>query len=272
MRKTGRSVTFVKMLKKGYRHLGLITKFTRLPFVNKIIEEGTKNDEMIYLTQDRVIQVNQKVDEEEDLILPSKIAEYFVNKTEYHWIMNFCICRDSLHCKDYPSDLGCLFLGEPVLGINPELGRRVSREEALEHLKKCRDTGLLHVIGRHALDAFWLGVSPQHKLFTICNCCPCCCMNKYASTVSYVGKPLKKMPGVEVKVTDKCIGCGTCTKGICFINAIQIVNNRAKISEICRGCGRCVEICPQNAIELTINDEEYINKTIKSLESLVDVT
>jgi len=27
--------------------------------------------------------------------------------------------------------LGCLFLGEAALGINPQLGRRVTKEEAL---------------------------------------------------------------------------------------------------------------------------------------------
>jgi ferredoxin len=80
------------------------------------------------------------------------------------------------------------------------------------------------------------------------------------------------MPGVEVKVGDKCIGCGTCTEGSCFVDAIHLVGKRAVISKECRGCGRCVEVCPQKAIEITINDEEYIKKTITLLESLVDVT
>ena len=260
------------MLKIGYRHADFLAKLAKLPFVDKFIKKATKYDEMIYLTKDRVIPVNQKVDELENLILPSKIAEYFVDKTENHWIMNFCICRDSLHCKDYPSELGCLFMGEPALGINPKLGRRVTKKEALEHLKKCREMGLIQVIGRNELDAKWLGVGPGRKLFTICNCCPCCCITRYASKVRFVSDTLKKMPGIEVKVTDKCIGCGTCTKGVCFINAIQIVNKRAKISESCRGCGRCVEICPQKAIELTMNDEEFLEKSIKRLDSIVDLT
>ncbi len=80
------------------------------------------------------------------------------------------------------------------------------------------------------------------------------------------------MTGVSVEVTKKCIGCGTCMQGICFVDAIHMVDNRAWISEECRGCGRCVEICPQNAIELTINDKEFVEKSIKQIEKIIDVT
>jgi len=80
------------------------------------------------------------------------------------------------------------------------------------------------------------------------------------------------MPGVTIEVTEKCIGCGTCMQGICFVNAIHLVEDCAKISEECRGCGRCVEICPQNAIKLTINDKEFVEKSIKQIEKIIDVT
>jgi len=68
------------------------------------------------------------------------------------------------------------------------------------------------------------------------------------------------------------VGCGTCTKGNCFVDSIHMVNDRAFINENCRGCGRCIDICPQNAIELLINDKEYIIKSIKRIDKLVDVT
>ena len=80
------------------------------------------------------------------------------------------------------------------------------------------------------------------------------------------------MPGVNLKVTESCIGCGTCMQGICFVDAIYMVDNHAIISKECRGCGRCVEICPQNAIELTINDKEFVEKSIKQIEKIIDVT
>ena len=78
------------------------------------------------------------------------------------------------------------------------------------------------------------------------------------------------MPGVKVEVTDDCLGTGTCTNGICFVDAIKIENGRAEISLECRGCGRCVEICPEEAILLTIEGEKNIEEAINRLNLLLN--
>ncbi|MHA2023186.1 MAG: DUF362 domain-containing protein, partial [Candidatus Thorarchaeota archaeon] len=79
-------------------------------------------------------------------------------------------------------------------------------------------------------------------------------------------------PGVNVKVTDACVGCGTCIdEDICFVEAISMVDGMAVISAECRGCGRCVEVCPHDAIELTIDNMEFIENSIDRVSSLVDV-
>jgi len=81
------------------------------------------------------------------------------------------------------------------------------------------------------------------------------------------------MPGISVHVSDNCQGCGTCTNNVCFVNAIHIENKQAVINEKeCRGCGRCVEACPNNAIEVIIENSGFINNTIRRISNLVDVT
>jgi len=269
-----RPLWYVELLKKTFPNIKFIAKLTRIPVLGKIFDLAMfEGDEIIYLTQDNVIQVNKEINKEDDMVLPSQVLEYFINKANYHWIMNFCICRDSMQCKDYPINLGCLFLGEAVLGINPQLGRLVSKEEALEHIRKCKEAGLIHMIGKNRLDKQWLGVKPGDKLLSICNCDPCCCLWKIAPILATkIGSKIQKMPGLEIKVTDKCIGCGKCTEGICFVDAIQLIENHAQISKECRGCGRCVEICPQNAIEISINDTEFVAKSIKKIDKIIDVT
>ena len=88
-----------------------------------------------------------------------------------------------------------------------------------------------------------------------------------------MGAKIKKMPGVEVIVNrELCIGCGTCADGVCFVNAINIINEKAEIGRECRGCGRCVEICPEKAIDLTINNDQFIENSIEQISSLIDVT
>jgi len=269
-----RPLWFVKILKKTFPHIIIIAKMTRFPIIGKLIEKMLfEGDDIIFLPKDKVIEINKSLEPQDEIILPSKIVEYFIEKANYHWVMNFCICRDSMKCKDYPINLGCLFLGEAVMGINPQLGRRVTKEEALEHVRRCREAGLVHLIGRNKLDSSWLNVNPGNKLLSICNCCPCCCLYRILPHVtSEIGEKFTKMPGVTIKVTEKCVGCGTCTKNVCFVDAIKLINKYATISNECRGCGRCVLICPQNAIELKIEDSTFLDTTISRITKLVDVS
>ncbi|MFX1278128.1 MAG: DUF362 domain-containing protein [Promethearchaeota archaeon] len=269
-----RPLWFVKILKKTFPNVKFIAKLTNLPILGTFFDFLLfRGDDIIYLPQDRVINLNKSLGEYREYVMPSQVLEHFINKAKNHWIMDFCICRSSMDCQDYPQELGCLFLGDSVLDINPQLGRLVSKEDALEHLKKCREAGLVQMIGKNRLDAQWLGVSSGDKLLSICNCDPCCCLWRVSSIlVPKIGSKIKKMPGVVVRVNDNCIGCGTCLNDICFVSAITIKDNKAIISNQCRGCGRCVSVCPQNAIELLIDEERFIEKSIHELENIIDVT
>jgi hypothetical protein len=266
-----RPVWVTTLLKKGFSRRFLLAKLTRVPILKRIMDFLLfEDDDIIYLPKDTVIQINQPL-EPENMVLPSRIVEHFIEKAHYHWIMNTCICRDSMTCTDYPIELGCLFLGEAVLQINPELGRKVTKEEALEHVKKCREAGLVHLIGRNKLDAVWLNVSPGNKLLTICNCCPCCCLWRMLPDLAPdISAKVARMDCVTVTVTDACEGCRTCID-TCFVNAITMVDNHAVITDACRGCGRCIDICPHKAITISV-DTDSIHTSIDQIAELVDVT
>jgi NAD-dependent dihydropyrimidine dehydrogenase PreA subunit len=264
----------IEVLKKGFRFRFFLAKLTRIPLVGKFIHDLCfKGDEIIYLPRDDVISVNRPLKSQNNVVLPSEIVTHFIEQSEFHWIMNFCLCRDSEACRDYPVNLGCLFLGRAVLGINPDLGRRASKEEALRHIQRCREAGLVHMIGRNRLDTLWLNIGPGDRLLTICNCCPCCCLWKMLPALKpSIGAKVTKVPGLSVTVTDRCVACGRCTEGICFVDAVKIVDGKARIGSECRGCGLCIDICPNGAIELTVNDHRFIAKSIAKIESLVDLT
>lgn len=271
-------VWFVNLLKKAFPKRKLLARLTKAPLLGRLVDKMLfEGDDVMYLPMDSVaqktIQIGKKLDRPEETALPSEIVHHFIEKANYHWIMNFCICRDAAKCEDYPIDYGCLFMGEAAEGINPKLGRRVSKEEAHEHVKSCREAGLVHMIGRNKLDTSWLGVSPGDKLLTVCNCCPCCCLWKMLPYIKpEIGRKIAKMPGVNVRVTDACVGCGTCIdEDICFVEAITMVDGKAIISDACRGCGRCVEVCPNDAIELTLDNNMFIEDSIDRVSSLVDV-
>lgn len=263
----------VDLIKKIFPERFFFAKLTNFPVVGHMVDFALfRGDDVIYLPKDNTIQINERVSKPDDMVLPSQVVDHFIEQSHYHWIMDFCICREGNDCQDYPTQYGCIFLGEAVLNINPAFGRLVTKQEALDHARRCRQAGLVHMVGRNRLDSTWLGVHPINRLMTICNCCPCCCLWKMLPQITpMIGDKITKMPGVEVQVTELCMGCGTCTEGICFTDAIQMTNGYAQINGDCRGCGRCVEICPNEAIELTIENASFVPDTVERLSSLVDL-
>ena len=267
-----RPLWFTEFVKKIFPTRYLLARATNLPFLGSLVDSTLFNgDDMIYLPNNRTLQIHEAIPDSEQIFIPSQVIEHFIQQAEVHWVMDRCICRAAADCHDYPIDMGCLFLGEAALGINPELGHRVTKTEASQHAARCRDAGLVHLIGRNKLDTVWLGVGPGHRLLTICNCCPCCCIWRVLPYVKpEIGAKVTRMPGVEVSVGETCIGCGTCL-GTCFVDAIQLVDDRALITESCRGCGRCVEVCPQGAIEIKLGQGTFLDQIIARINPLVDL-
>jgi ferredoxin len=227
---------------------------------------------MFLLPRTAAIRINETIDPPLEVVLPHSVVDGFIERSHYRWIMNACICRESSGCKDYPIGQGCLFMGEAVLGIHPRLGRLATKEEAFEHVRLCRDTGLVHLIGRNRLDPLWLGTGPGERLLTVCNCCACCCLWRMLPDLHpSISRRFTKLEGVTLRVTDACTGCEACTRGVCFVNAIRLDGPRAVITDACRGCGRCVNVCPQRAIRLTIEGGENFNKPVGLTNRLVNV-
>jgi ferredoxin len=205
--------------------------------------------------------------------MPISVVEHFIDRAGHHVIIDFCPCRKSFDCKDYPVERGCTFIGEGARQINPEVGRHVSKEEALAYLREGIEMGLVPVFGKIDFDAVMLGVKDRDRLMTICQCCPCCCLTTalhYASPSVQSGV-ITRMDGLEVKVTGDCVGCGECVEA-CIFKHINVVGGRAVVSADCVGCGRCAAGCKQQAISITINDSDYLQASIDRIGARVDVT
>ena len=91
--------------------------------------------------------------------------------------------------------------------LPPEIGRLASVDEAIEHMHKARDAGLITVIGKFKPDALVMGVGNEHKRFmTVCSCCSCCCMVR----VMHNGKPefkglIRRLHGLAMRVRQGCV-------------------------------------------------------------------
>ena len=263
----------VSLIRKAFPRRFLVAKATHLPVVGTFLDNWLfGGDDILYLPMDRVIPVHQSIERSEEVVLPSQVVTHFVEEAETRWLMNACLCREGQGCEDYPVDLGCLFLGDAAKGINPQLGRLVSKEEALDHVVRSQEAGLVHMIGRNKLDTVWMGVGPGRQLLTICHCCPCCCLWRVLPHLTpQISAKVMRMPGVRVSVNGRCVGCGTCAGGTCFVDAIRVVNGRAVISDACRGCGRCAGTCPEGAIDVVVEDEAFVDQAIARISPLVDL-
>jgi NAD-dependent dihydropyrimidine dehydrogenase PreA subunit len=268
------SLRFVRLLEKNFPKRFLLAKLTHYPIIRKILDKMLfDKTNLTILPKDNIVEItlNKKIEPLESIVVPSKVVEYFINKSNYHFIMDFCLCKEAMQCKNYPIELGCLFMGDAARKIPNELGKLVTKKEALAHVEKCRKAGLLHLIGRDKIDQTWLGVGTKLPLITVCNCCNCCCLWKMQSHLdAKLSSKVKGMPGVKIVSYKKCTGCGTCTEGICFVNNIKLKDGLVDIGNNCLACGRCVEICPNNAIELIIEDDDFINKTIERISKAVN--
>jgi len=243
--------------------------------VDRIMFDG---DDMLVLPKDkvasRVIETNIEIDDPGDTtVLPSDVVKRMLEKTDEIFIMNFCICRTSNKCKEFPADHGCVFLGKGVHKIPKEYGHIATSEEAKAYIDECGELGLVHIIGRNKLDSIWLSTGDKKDLMTICNCCPCCCLWNMTRDISDdIGSKFHRMESVTVTMdSDKCIACGSCEE-ICFCKAIHAKDGRFEIDAgHCRGCGRCAEGCPTEAIKVTFN-EGIVDKEVERIALLLNGT
>ncbi|QLH74522.1 MAG: 4Fe-4S binding protein [Methanomassiliicoccales archaeon] len=273
----------LRIVKRSFDKRFTLARLTKVPMVGSIMEMlFFEDDDIIILPKDdvfmkarsRSISMDIEV-ERKDIVVPSAIIDHFIERSRYIFKMDKCVCRDSNNCRNYPKELGCIFLGKGTTRIPKHLGKMITAEEAKEHMRRCREAGLVHLIGRDKIDSVVFATGPKEDLLSICSCCHCCCLWKMVPDLSNkIGSTLTKMPGIEIVAdAQRCTGCSRCVnEKICYVNAISIVDGKVRIDDgLCKGCGRCVEFCRSRAIELRVVDDSYIERSIRRIEPLVDV-
>lgn len=210
----------------------------------------------------RLEDAEQIINLEEDLdlgtleknILPYEIARDAIIDCPDRIAVIDCVCRNSNGEQGcYPRDV-CFLIGEPWVTWAMDRdrylnGRLVSKEEALKIMRECHERGNVHA-------GFFKDVAAG-RLYSICNCCPCCCTALQAQ--NYIGAPMLIGSGFKAKVDmDKCKGCGICAKKCNFL-AITMEDGKPVINEeLCCGCEACQTFCKSDAISLEAMDPSVL--------------
>jgi ferredoxin len=203
------------------------------------------------IPQLRAIPIEQAVDVERNIATYDDIRAIIENSGD-PIVVNKCICRkknDILgnSCKTTDLRETCFSFRAFALSYqNMGLGRKVSKEEALEILEEAEKAGLV--------------LQPGNSLrpMGVCCCCGCCCQiienqKKFDAPAQFFASNYSTQVDSE-----RCKGCGTC-KTRCPMDAIEIVEGKSKKDlGRCIGCGACVPTCPENAIELIEKGSKFI--------------
>ena len=149
------------------------------PLIRKLYRFEGEN----YHTQAHILPINKSLDKSDRLaqsrITPIELVRKAVETSSYRIILHKCLCRDGFECKDYPIDTGCLMLGEACRRmVATGIAKAVTVEEALAHLDKASDLGLVPICAWAEFEAIAKGISDEDhtNYFEVCFCCPCCCL------------------------------------------------------------------------------------------------
>ena len=140
------------------------------------------------------------------------------------------------------------------------MARHVSKGEAIAHVKHGMDLGLLPFVGKMDVDNEVWGIWSGEPIFTVCLCCPCCCIPRRG--YQYLHPEQKKWQfnpsnHLQWKLNHgKCMEeeCGVCVRQ-CPAKALSIKNGKiAYDPEACLYCGRCQQLCPRHVISIETPD------------------
>jgi UDP-glucose 4-epimerase len=221
-------------------------------------------------TDMRWLPINQDIRMPESAPLPLQLLYDLIDEASHRALFNSCGCRDGFKCKHYPADIGCLLMGESALEARPHRSKQVDAEEAKAHARRAVEAGLVPIIGKARIDNYLFKIKDRHRMLTVCFCCECCCITRYTRNVpqEYLDSLLPRLEGIHIEVNDNCTGCGRC-EALCYMDAMRIEGGRAVIGESCRACGRCASVCKQQAIDISIDDPDFLAKTRERIRGYV---
>jgi len=211
----------------------------------------------------RVIPVERSIDVGPKIYTFHQLSKYIEDAEAIS--VGHCYCRHQASLLgEEPCEApreSCFSFGPGAKYITKHgLGRMVSKDEALEILGKCEESGLIHLTS-----------NTSYFLKYVCNCCGCHCdsLKKIKETgLSFYGANSGYYPEID---SEACIGCGTCEEH-CQMDAIAVNEDEtAELDQgLCLGCGACASLCPSEAITMRPNESiKEPPKTSKDLRASV---
>jgi ferredoxin len=259
---------------KRMKRLPIMFRLTHIPVIGKyLFPKYFVGDPT---ARNWVIPVSESVSTDmANVHLPFDIIKPLIEKSAYRSIAAKCVCRSSFECKEYPHEIGSLALGSGLKGLEENGLEPITKEEALAHVEKAINLGLVPTIIWDQDSEF--GGADRSKGVVVCLCCDCCCdirLGLRMGTDAFKKKVVRP-EGVSVIVSDECQLCGDCAEPeVCSVRAIHLGPEKSIIDlDLCVGCGKCIGVCPDQAISFVFDPElDIVGSLISQVESYTDIT
>ncbi|MFX0071055.1 MAG: 4Fe-4S binding protein, partial [Candidatus Hermodarchaeota archaeon] len=200
------------------------------------------------ISQLRTVPIEQSINREINIATYEDIRKIFEN-AQQPIALTDCLCKKGRDLVGHPCKITerreiCMaFDWIAQLYIDHGWARQISKEEALEVLKKNEEDGLI------------INIENTEKPNFFCGCCTCCC--GLTAGLKYLHQPSKLAGNNYYAVINEelCTGCGVCVDR-CQMDAIILSDDISSIKKTrCIGCGNCIATCPADAIKLIKKDK-----------------
>ena len=162
----------------------------------------------------RVIPIESAIKDDPKHTVDEEISHYVETATDI--CVSPCSCRVARRiqgegCGHLEDDM-CIQFNEAARAfIHAGRGRRISKEECYEILKKAEDNGLMHEMPNTD------GPGSTHAM---CNCCGCSCFSLRTGEYFHTATMIRSNYISKID-PDKCVACGECVEA-CPMNALKL--------------------------------------------------
>ncbi len=230
-----------------------------------LISKYARNEELQQVYGDtqtkafRYVPASQSLEPENHAVFPFEMMEEVVKKVKVIALVH-CPCRATAHLigkkKCDHSLENCIKYDELAeYLLEKGIGKEISKQEALEVIKKSEEAGLVHMVD-----------NAREGIKHTCNCCGCCCWSVGTIRRKRIPRDVL-MATYFLRETDqeRCTGCGQCVE-ICPVNVIKMEGDFPVVDkDWCIGCGVCAVPCPSSAVKLVRKSDAIPPKDFKEL-------
>lgn len=218
-------------------------KIARLIHAYKEAVDAAKGPPRDTFPTTRVITVDRKIKTGNKIHTYDQVKSYIEKYDSL--AVSTCYCRHEAklineedHCGK-PDEVCMQFGWGAQFVIDRKIGRKITKEEAMEILNQSEEAGLVHA------------TLNRQEIEFLCNCCSCHCV--ILKTALAHPKPgLTLNSGFQpVWDAELCIACETCIDR-CPMGALAMGGDEVpEVNlDLCIGCGVCATGCPEEAIQL----------------------